>query len=54
MVVSEVTAIRPLAALKVQAADIDVDAASVLRQCVADNLDRLIEMIGDIVARGAP
>jgi hypothetical protein len=29
-----------IATLRVQAADIDVDAALVLRQCVADNLDR--------------
>jgi hypothetical protein len=41
-----------IAALRVQAASLDTDAAIVLRQFVADNLDRLIEKIGDILARG--
>jgi hypothetical protein len=41
-----------IAALRVQAASLDTDAAIVLRQFVADDLDRLIEKIGDILARG--
>jgi hypothetical protein len=43
-----------ISALRVQSADIDTDAALVLRQCVANNIDRLIEKIGDILARGVP
>jgi hypothetical protein len=42
-----------IAALRVQAANLDTDAAIVLRQFVADNLDRLIAKISDILARGA-
>jgi hypothetical protein len=43
-----------ISALRVQSADIDTDAALVLRQCVANNIDRLIEKIGDILSRGVP
>jgi hypothetical protein len=43
-----------ISALRLQSADIDTDAALVLRQCVANNIDRLIEKIGDILARGVP
>jgi hypothetical protein len=39
-------------ALRVRPGGIDTDAAIVLRQFVADDLDRLIEKIGDILARG--
>jgi hypothetical protein len=42
-----------IAALRVQVAHIDTNAAIVLRQFVADNLDRLIEKISELLARGA-
>jgi hypothetical protein len=43
-----------IAALRVQAAHIDTDAAVVLRQCVADKIDRLIQKISELLARGVP
>jgi hypothetical protein len=43
-----------IAALRLSTADRDKhDAALVLRQCVANTLDRLIEKIGELLARGA-
>jgi hypothetical protein len=41
-----------IAALQAQAADIDNDAALLLRTCVADEIDRLIDRLEKLVARG--
>jgi hypothetical protein len=43
-----------ISALWAQSADIDTDAALVLRQSVANNIDRLIDKINDILAGGVP
>jgi hypothetical protein len=50
LVVALATTNITIATLRAQSADIDTDVALVLRRCVADTLDRLIDKISELLA----